>query len=172
MITKLRTKQLTHYTNRQQTVDSSTLVWMKQIQSARVCNQPPTSCLQSEEPPPCCEGGKGRDTALMTGSSVRYPSVLTGAKGSASRVYSSEMITMQRAGATLCEMPSANGSSMEIESCNCTSTNGPSSANPTPVVNHQGNPYLPAFDTYYSLKHACMPTQDQNQKHGVVKECL
>ena len=39
-------------------------------------------------------------------------------------------------------------------------------------INNQSNPYLPAFDTYYSMKNpACQfPVQDQNQKH-FVKQC-
>jgi len=39
-------------------------------------------------------------------------------------------------------------------------------------INNQSNPYLPAFDTYYSMKNpACQfPVPDQNQKH-FVKQC-
>ena len=39
-------------------------------------------------------------------------------------------------------------------------------------INNQSNPYLPAFDTYYSMKNpACQfPMPDQNQKH-FVKQC-
>jgi hypothetical protein len=79
--------------------------------------------------------------------------------------------------------------------CYCVNTNGPTNFltpsgypdinNPTVPgqststintynipINNQSNPYLPAFDTYYSMKNpACQfPVPDQNQKH-FVKQC-
>ena len=162
-ITKLRAKQLTQYTNRNQTMDSSTLTWMQQVQSARVCSQPPTAVTRET----CCGGGQGRDTALSTGSTQRFPNVLAGAMGSASRVYSSELLTLQKAGASVCAMPSADGSYIQVSSCDCSSTNGPTADLPQPPVNNQSNEYLPAFDTYHRFKNPCTPVQDVNQKHQV-----
>lgn len=163
-ITKLRAKQLTQYTNRRQTMDSSTLTWMQQLQSSRVCAaQPPTA----RDPPPCCQGGNGRDAALTTGSTVRYPNVLAGAMGSASRIYSSDHITLQRAGATVCGLPSADGSYIQVDACDCISTNGPTPDQPNPPVNGQTNAYLPPFDTYYRFKHSPETKVDQHAQHFV-----
>ena len=136
-------------------------------------------------------GGQGKQTNLMTGSSQQYPNVLSGASGSASQVYSSENITMQAAGRNSCSVPGTSPALPEVPqnayvilpACYCVNTNGPTSnysstsyteienVYPTPI-NNQSNPYLPAFDTYYSMKNpTCnFPTPDQNQKH-FVKQC-
>jgi len=136
-------------------------------------------------------GGQGKQTNLMTGSSQQYPNVLSGASGSASQVYSSENITLQAAGRNSCSVPGTSPAPPEVPqnayvilpACYCVNTNGPTSnysstshteiqnVYPTPI-NNQSNPYLPAFDTYYSMKNpTCnFPTPDQNQQH-FVKQC-
>jgi hypothetical protein len=148
----------------------------------------------------------------MTGSSQQYPNVLAGASGSASQVYSSDIIMLQKAGRNSCSIPGTNpapeNSYVILPACYCANTNGPTNFlynpsntssinmnNPTvstistgnPVVldtksitintynmpiNNQSNPYLPAFDTYYSMKNPnCnFPVPDQNQKH-FVQQC-
>ena len=147
-------------------------------------------------------GGQGKQTNLMTGSSQQYPNVLSGASGSAAQVYSSDIIFMQAAGRNSCSVPGLSpapqSSFIILPSCYCANTNGPTnfyynSSDPSSInmnnptvssnststintynmpINNQSNPYLPAFDTYYSMKNpACQfPTPDQNQKH-FVKQC-
>jgi len=136
-------------------------------------------------------GGQGKQTNIMTGSSQQYPNVLSGASGSAAQVYSSDIIFMQQAGRNSCSIPGTNPAPPEVPqnayvvlpACYCVNTNGPTNNNTstiqTPIdnvyplpINNQSNPYLPAFDTYYSMKNpTCnFPTPDQNQKH-FVKQC-
>jgi hypothetical protein len=218
-ITQLLQKQNTRYINRAQTVDSSTLTWKNQIQSSTYIKGVPT-CLgvtntnpvsQGCGPSTICStnginayGGQGKQTNLMTGSSQQYPNVLAGASGSASQVYSSENILLQKAGRNSCSVPGLSPAPPQtnppqnayviLPLCYCVNTNGPTnnstitsinSCNPTVPgnststintynipINNQSNPYLPAFDTYYSMKNpACQfPMPDQNQKH-FVKQC-
>jgi hypothetical protein len=226
-ITQLLQKQNTRYINRAQTVDSSTLTWKNQIQSSTYIKGVPTCrgvtntnpVSQGCGPSTICAtnginayGGQGKQTNLMTGSSQQYPNVLAGASGSASQVYSSDIIMLQKAGRNSCSVPGLSPAPPELPqnayvilpTCYCANTNGPTNFlnldgypnvnNPTfpnppnnPVVldtpsvtintynlpiNNQSNPYLPAFDTYYSMKNPnCnFPTPDQNQKH-FVKQC-
>ena len=204
-ITKLLQKQNTRYINRNQTVDASTLIWKNQIQASKYIKGVKTcDGQQNTNVPtnPCCAdqvgvngvvqntgtysfGGSGRTTSLQTGSPQKFLNVLSGASGSASQVYSSESITLQRAGKEYCGVPGTNpapqNSYVVLPACYCVDTNGPtnsvsselSNATPTPV-NNQSNPYLPPFDTYYAMKNPSAlnkyPIQDQNQKH-FVKEC-
>jgi hypothetical protein len=204
-ITKLLQKQNTRYINRCQTVDSSTLIWKNQIQSSKyikgvkTCDNQQNTNVPTN---PCCAdqvslngvlqntgtysfGGSGRTTALQNGSPQHYLNVLSGASGSASQVYSSESILLQKAGKESCGVsgtnPATANSYVVLPECFCVNTNGPtnstsselSNINPLPV-NNQSNPYLPAFDTYYAMKNPSAlcnyPVQDQNQKH-FVKEC-
>jgi hypothetical protein len=209
-ITKLLQKQNTRYINRSQTVDSSTLTWQNQIQSSKYIKGVKTcEGQQNWNVPtnPCCPdqiavngqlkntginsfGGSGRTTAIQTGSPQQFLNVLSGASGSASQVYSSESITLQRAGKESCGVPGVSPSpqnsyvvlpggnpltsnaQLQVPSCSyiCTDTNGPVNGGTVPV-NNQSNPYLPAFDTYYAMKNPqCnYPVQDQNQKHFVIK---
>jgi hypothetical protein len=205
-ITKLLQKQNTRYVNRCQTVDSSTLTWQNQIQSSKyikgvkTCdgqqntNVPTNPGCQNLVPVSsgngvelkatgiCSFGGAGRTTALQTGSPQQYLSVYSGAAGSAAQVYSSESITLQRAGKESCGVPGTNpapqnsyvvlpsggdtadfaslnsystiNAGLQVPSCSyiCTNTNGPTNGEDVPV-NNQSNPYLPAFDTYYAMKN-------------------
>jgi hypothetical protein len=211
-ITKLLQKQNTRYINRSQTVDSSTLTWQNQIQSSKYIKGVKTcEGQQNTNVPtnPCCAdqvsingqvqntgtysfGGSGRTTALQTGSPQHYLNVLSGASGSASQVYSSESITLQKAGKESCGVPGVSpapqnsyvvlpggnpltsNAQLQVPSCSyiCTDTNGPVNGGTVPV-NNQSNPYLPPFDTYYAMKNPqCnYPVQDQNQKH-FVKQCI
>ncbi len=195
-ITKLLQKQNTRYINRAQTVDSSTLTWQNQIQSSKyikgvkTCEgaqnwNVPTNPACSDGNGICSFGGSGRTTAIQTGSPQQFLNVLSGASGSAAQVYSSESITLQKAGKESCAVPGLSpvpqNSYVVLPACYCMDTNGPtnststelSNSNPLPV-NNQSNPYLPAFDTYYAMKNPSAqckyPVQDQNQKH-FVKEC-
>jgi hypothetical protein len=208
-ITKLLQKQNTRYINRCQTVDASTLIWKTQIQSSKYikgvktcdgqqnCNVPTNPACPVGNGV-CSFGGAGRTTALQTGSPQQFLNVLSGAAGSASQVYSSESITLQRAGKESCGVPGTNpapeNSYVVLPACFCTNTNGPTATdcvtdsplnnacvpgnstitgNPNNLpINNQSNPYLPPFDTYYRFKNPqCnFPVQDQNQKH-FVKEC-
>jgi hypothetical protein len=219
-ITKLLQKQNTRYINRCQTVDSSTLTWKNQIQSSKYIKGVKT-CDGSQNwnvpTNPCCAnqvvvegiaqntgtysfGGSGRTTALQTGSPQHFLNVLSGASGSASQVYSSESITLQRAGKESCGVagtnpapansyvvlpggdPATSNSQLQVPSCSyiCSNTNGPTPSNETigqpgsNSINNSLNPYLPPFDTYYKFKNPsaqCQyPVQDQNQKH-FVKKC-
>ena len=94
-------------------------------------------------------GGSGRTTAIQNGSPQQFLNVLSGAAGSASQVYSSESITLQRAGKESCGVTSSTqpdypansyvvlpggdpaGSNAQLlnPSCNylCLNTNGPTS---------------------------------------------
>lgn len=195
-ITKLLQKQNTRYINRNQTVDASTLIWQNQIQASKYIKGVKTCDGQQNTNVPtnpgcpdvngiCSFGGSGRTTSLQTGSPQKFLNVLSGASGSASQVYSSESITLQRAGKEYCGVPGTSpapqNSYVVLPACYCVDTNGPtnsvsselSNATPTPV-NNQSNPYLPPFDTYYAMKNPSaqcqQPIQDQNQKH-FVKEC-
>jgi hypothetical protein len=188
-ITKLLQKQNTRYINRCQTVDSSTLIWKNQIQSSKyikgvkTCEgeqnwNVPTNPACSEGNGICSFGGSGRTTSIQTGSTKQYLNVLSGASGSASQIYSSESITLQKAGKESCGVagtnPAPENSYIVLPACYCVDTNGPTvsqNSNNLPI-NNQSNPYLPPFDTYYALKNPeCnFPIQDQNQKH-FVKEC-
>lgn len=217
-ITQLLQKQNTRYINRAQTLDSSTLTWKNQIQSSTYIKGVPT-CRPALDPPSTntnecsigCRpvnginayGGQGKQTNLMTGSSQQYPNVLSGASGSASQVYSSDIIMLQKAGRNSCSIPGTSPAPPEVPqnayvilpACYCADTNGPTNFltfegypnvnNPTVAgqststintynmpINNQSNPYLPPFDTYYSMKNpTCnFPTPDQNQKH-FVKQC-
>jgi hypothetical protein len=212
-ITKLLQKQNTRYINRNQTVDASTLIWKNQIQSSKYIKGVKTCEGEQNWNVPtnqCCAdqlaingvvqntgtysfGGSGRTTALQNGSPQHFLSVLSGASGSASEVYSSERILLQQAGKQSCGVagtspapansyvvlpggdPATSDSQLQVPSCSyiCTNTNGPSNSTDVPI-NNQSNPYLPPFDTYYRFKNPsaqCLyPVQDQNQKH-FVKEC-
>jgi hypothetical protein len=203
-ITKLLQKQNTRYINRCQTVDASTLIWKNQIQSSKyikgvkTCEgdqntSNPANPACSDGQGICSFGGAGRTSAIQTGSPQQFLNVLSGAAGSASQVYSSESITLQRAGKEACGVaptnpapansyvvlpggdPATSNSELQVPSCSylCTNTNGPTNGS-TPPINNQSNPYLPPFDTYYRFKNPsaqCQyPIQDQNQKH-FVKQC-
>ena len=160
-ITKLLQKQNTRYIHRSQTVDSSTLTWQNQIQSAKyIKGTVPTQCANGSY------GGQGKDTTLITGSTQRYPNVYAGASGSASQVYSSDKITLQLANNNACG-PAALNATVVLPDCYCTNTNGPVDSNSIPV-NNATNPYLPAFDTFYNYKNPCFPSKDVNQKHFVM----
>jgi hypothetical protein len=214
-ITKLLQKQTNRYINRNQTVDSSTLIWKNQIQSSKYIKGIPTCDGQKNSNVPtnsCCAdrilvngelqntgiqsfGGSGRTTSIQTGSPQQFLNVLSGASGSASEVYSSDRILLQRAGKESCGItsstqppypdnsyivlpggsPSGSNAQLQNPSCSylCTNTNGPVDGN-TPPINNNLNPYLPPFDTYYKFKNPSAQCQqriqDQNQKY-FVKEC-
>jgi hypothetical protein len=204
-ITELLQKQNTRYINRCQTVDSSTLIWKNQIQSSKYikgtptctgeqnCNVPTNSAC-SDGAGVCSFGGSGRTTAIQSGSPQQFLSVLAGAAGSGSQVYSSEAILLQKAGQNSCGVagtnpapansyvvlpggnPATSNASLQNPSCSyiCSNTNGPTANNPNVPVNNNLNPYLPQFDTYYAMKNPSAlnkyPIQDQNQQH-FVKEC-
>jgi hypothetical protein len=189
-ITKLLQKQNTRYINRCQTVDASTLIWKNQIQSSKyikgvkTCDGQQNCSVPTNPACPvgngvCSFGGAGRTTALQTGSPQQFLNVLSGAAGSASQVYSSESITLQRAGKESCGVPGTNpapeNSYVVLPACFCTNTNGPTATdcvtdsplnnacvpgnstltgNPNNLpINNQSNPYLPPFDTYYRFKN-------------------
>jgi len=178
-ITKLLQQQNTRTQSRAQTVDSSTLTWQQQIRSStyikgvapcqgnRDTNVPTQACANPNGT--CSYGGQGKQMTLMTGSTQTYPSVFSAASGSASQVYSSEAILLQKAGRHACSV--ATDRVITLPACDCTDTNGPTVSLSVPPVNHQANPYLPAFDTYYALKNPCFPSKDQNQKHNVSNCC-
>lgn len=179
-ITQLLQKQNTRYINRCQTQDSSTLTWKNTIQSSKYIQGVPTcdNVTNTNVPTqtPCSDnsgicnfGGQGKSTTLMTGSPQIFPSVLAGAKGSASAVYSSESIVLQKAGKQSCGVPGTNpaptNSYVVLPECYCSNSNYSST-----VVNNNSNPYLPQFDTYYRFKNPmanCNNMPDQNQKHFV-----
>jgi hypothetical protein len=203
-ITKLLQKQNTRYINRCQTVDSSTLIWKNTIQSSkyikgvRTCDgvintNVPTNPACSDENGICAFGGAGRTTSIQTGSTKQFLNVLAGAKGSAGHIYSSESITLQKAGNESCGVagvnpapensyvvlpggnPLTSNAELQVPSCSyiCINTNGPVNGQDVPINNNL-NPYLPPFDTYYKFKNPSaqcqQPIQDQNQKH-FVKQC-
>jgi hypothetical protein len=86
-------------------------------------------------------GGAGRTTAIQTGSPQQFLSVLSGASGSASEVYSSERILLQKAGKEVCGVPGLNpitttadicgnttttdNTYITLPACYCENTNGP-----------------------------------------------
>jgi hypothetical protein len=184
-ITKLREKQQTQYINRNKCNDASTLIWQNQIRSSTyisgsnvqtcdgsVQNTPVPTPRPTQTGSGYCYGGKGNQMTLMTGSTQQYPSVYAGASGSASRLYSSESIMLQKAGLQACGTPLSTAQPLGVilPTCYC-GTNGPSASNPTPSVNDSTNPYLPAFDTYYAAKNTRYPCIDENQKHTVTPCC-
>lgn len=201
-ITKLLQKQNNRFINRCQTVDSSTLTWQNQIQSSKyikgvkTCDgdqntNVPTNPACSVGNGICSFGGSGRTTAIQTGSPQQFLNVLSGASGSASQIYSSESIILQKAGKESCGVPGISpapqNSYVVLPACYCVDTNGPTNSvslelinpsvegNPSNLpINNQSNPYLPAFDTYYAMKNPsaqCIkPIHDQNQKQ-FVKQC-
>jgi len=158
-ITELMQKRHTRVINRNNTVDSSTLIWQTQIQSSTYRSQPMNLPFLAVQ---------GKQMSLTTGSTQRYPSVFSGAAGSASQIYSSDSITMQRAGQNSCSVPintsNPNTSFITLPLCYCEDTNNDTT---TGAINNQSNPYLPAFDTYYLSKTKCFPSQDENQRHYV-----
>lgn len=162
-ITKLLQKQHTRTLHRPQTVDASTLTWQQQLRSSTYIHPPHQST-----PAACCPesqfGGQGRQTTLQTGATAHVLSPLAPATGSASQVYSSDALLLQRAGRHTCAVPALGP--IELPRCDeC------QSSNVTDQPNGQPNPYLPPFDTYYALKNPCFPTVDQNQKHFVGPCC-
>jgi hypothetical protein len=181
-ITELRQKQNTVYIKRANTVDSSTMTWMNQIQSSKyikgvaTCTglqntNVPTEAVCANGDGSCSYGGRGKQTTLATGSTRQYRSVLSGAAGSASEVYSSDKILLQKAGRQYCaERITEQDAYTVLPTCYNVNTNGPTSDNPTPSINNQVNPYLPAFDTYYQFKNKSGSTIDKNAKH-FVKSC-
>jgi hypothetical protein len=180
-ITELLQKQNTVYLHRSNTVDSSTMTWRNQIQSSKYIKGVATCTgLQNTDVPTeaICPngdgtfsfGGGGKQMTLATGSSQQYPSVYRGAAGSASAVYSSDKILLQKAGRQYCAELITDQDMYTILPTKSVSvnTNGPTSDNPNPSVNNQDtNPYLPPFDTYYKFKTPPAPVIDQNQKHYV-----
>lgn len=180
-ITELRQKQNTVYLHRSNTVDSSTMTWRNQIQSSKYIKGVATCTgLQNTDVPTeaVCPngdgtfsfGGGGKQMTLATGSSQQYPSVYRGAAGSASAVYSSDKILLQKAGRAYCAELITDQDAYTIlpTSSVIVNTNGPTPSNPNPAVNNQDtNPYLPPFDTYRQFKNAPAPVIDQNQKHYV-----
>ena len=179
-ITELRQKQNTVYLHRSNTVDSSTMTWRNQIQSSKYIKGVATCTgLQNTDVPTeaVCPngdgtfsfGGGGKQMTLATGSSQQYPSVYRGAAGSASAVYSSDKILLQKAGRAYCaELITDQDAYTILPNCVTANTNGPTPSNPNPAVNNQDtNPYLPPFDTYHQFKNAPAPVIDQNKKHYV-----
>ena len=158
-ITQLLQKQNTRYINRNQTVDASTLIWKNQIQSSKYIKGVKTcEGVQNCNVPtnPCCAdqatvngqvlntgtysfGGAGRTTAIQSGSPQQFLSVFAGASGSASQVYSSEIILLQRAGK---------------ESCGVSSTTTPAPQNTYVVLPSGGNVADPASLNSYSTINA------------------
>ena len=196
-ITELLQKQNTRYINRSQTVDASTMIWMNQIRSSKYIKGVATCTgLQNTNAPTQagCSlgngintyGGQGKQMTLSTGSPQLYPNVLSGAEGSASRIYSVDTILLQKAGQNFCAGTiSPQDAYTVLPTCECTNTNGPDVNNPNMTgnaritgnpndltINNQSNPYLPPFDTYYRFKNKMIsqPIQDQNRKH-FVKQC-
>jgi hypothetical protein len=212
-ITKLLQIQNTRYINRNQTVDSSTLTWKNQIQSSKYIKGVKTCDGQQNcnvPTNPCCPdrvlvngelqntginsfGGSGRTTAIQTGSPQQFLNVLAGSSGSGGQIYSSETITLQKAGKESCGVtsstqpdypansyivlpggsPAGSNAQLQNPSCSylCTNTNGPVNGQDVPINNNL-NPYLPAFDTYYKFKNPsaqCRNCPDQNQKHFLLK---
>ncbi len=136
-------------------MDSSTLIWQNQIQSSKyikgvkTCegNQNwnvPTNPACSDGNGICSFGGAGRTTTIQTGSSKQVLNVLSGAAGSASEVYSSERIILQKAGKEACGVPgttpitttttdncgnttttTTNNTYITLPACYCENTNGP-----------------------------------------------
>lgn len=182
-ITKLLQKQNTRYVHRNHAVDSSTMIWQNQIQSSKyvkgvaTCtglqntNVPTQLPCLNEGQSGCTFGGQGKDIALNTGSTKRYPNVYAGASGSASQVYTSDTLLLQKAGRHLCtELITEQEPYKVLPECYCVNTNGPTNDNPEPSVNNNNtNPYLPSFDTFYKYKNPPVPSQDQNLKHFVMK---
>ena len=183
-ITKLREKQQTQYINRNKCNDSSTLIWANQIRSSTYISgsnvQTCDGTVQNTPVPTQAAisqnglrqyGGQGKQMTLVTGSSQQYPSVFGGALGSASQVFSSEAILLQKAGLQACgTSDSQKPIGIVLPTCFC-GTNGVTPTNPLPPVNDMSNPYLPAFDTHYKYKHEPFPCVDENKKHFVAKCC-
>jgi len=178
-ITKLNQIQNTRYINRAQTVDASTLIWKNKIQSSTYIKSVPTCNGQQNwnvpTNPGCPDknsinqttginnfGGSGRTTSIQTGSTQQFLNVLSGAAGSASEVYSSERILLQKAGKESCAVPGlspapqnsyvvlpggnplTSNAELQVPSCRylCANTNGPSEMTPTVTGNSTitGNP--------------------------------
>jgi hypothetical protein len=158
---------------------------MNQIQSSKYINgvatctglqntNVPTQAVCPDGNGNCSYGGQGKQMALTTGSTQRYPSVFAGAVGSASQTYSSDAILLQKAGRHYCaELITEQDPYTVLPVCYDVNTNGPTKTNMMPPTNNnQTNPYLPPFDTYYKFKNQLVtkPVRDQNLKR-FVKKC-
>jgi hypothetical protein len=164
-ITAMLQKQNNVYINRCNTVDSSTLTWRNQIRSSKyIINTPncdntttctiPTQTACSTGNGICnYGGGMSSNITLITGSPQQYPNPLHSSKGSASNVYSSDNVLLQKAGKNDCGVsstsPAPENSYVLIDPCYCKNSNAPDSE--TGVANT--NPYLPQFDQYYAMKY-------------------
>lgn len=160
-ITKLLQIQNTRYINRNQPVDSSTLIWKTQIQSSKyikgvtTCNgqqnwNVPTNPCSTDQKSVAgviqntgtySFGGSGRTTSIQSGSSQKFLNVLSGAAGSAAEVYSSERIILQQAGKESCGVSSPTdpnyptNSYIILPGCYCVDTNGPTENSSGPLSN-------------------------------------
>ena len=177
-ITELLQKQNTRYSNRCQTIDSSTLIWKNQIQSSTYIKGVKTcegeqnwNVPTNPECPSNLIISNGIGSVGCVGRTHKIVTVYSGAEGSASRVYSSDIIMLQKAGKQSCSIPNPSNPSnsyivlpggnpltsnaeLQVPSSSyiCNNTNGPVNGS-IPPINNNLNMYLPEFDTYYAMKH-------------------
>ena len=171
MITRMRQKQSNIFINRAQTVDSSTLTWNNMIQASKyVATQAPVTNMAG-----CttCGGmsqistgtaGVGPEAFLIPGQKTLTlspppvrPSPLFNNKGSGSFVYSSECITLSRAGYATCGVATVNQQQyITLPKCFCSTDIFYQDGNTSQLIVPPGadvsgswlNPYLPIPQPY------------------------
>ena len=170
-ITELRQKRANVFINRAQTVDSSTLTWNNMIQASKyVATQAPVTnyagCTTCGGMSQVATGTAGVTVEAITlaGQKNLYlnppplkPNPLFNNKGSGSFVYSSENITLQRAGQATCGVATVNQQQyITLPRCFCSTDIFYQNGNPATLYVPQGadisgnwlNPYLPIPQPY------------------------
>uniref|UniRef100_A0A6C0DFR7 Uncharacterized protein n=1 Tax=viral metagenome TaxID=1070528 RepID=A0A6C0DFR7_9ZZZZ len=170
-ITELRQKRANVFINRAQTVDSSTLTWNNMIQASKyVATQNPVKnfagCTTCGGMSQVATGTAGvtPGAIMMPGQTVLYPNPpplkpnpLFNNKGSGSFVYSSESITLQRAGQATCGVATVNQQQyITLPRCFCSTDIFYQNGNPATLYVPEGadvsgnwlNPYLPIPQPY------------------------
>jgi hypothetical protein len=170
-ITELRQKRANIFINRAQTVDSSTLTWNNMIQASKyVATQAPVKnfagCTTCGGMSQVATGTAGVTVEAITlaGQNTLYlnppplkPNPLFNNKGSGSFVYSSESITLQRAGQATCGVATVNQQQyITLPRCFCSTDIFYQNGNPAQLYVPEGadasgswlNPYLPIPQPY------------------------
>jgi hypothetical protein len=173
-ITEMRQKQSNRYINRAKVVDSSTLTWNNMIQSSKyVASQAPVTNMAG-----CTTCGGMSQVATGTAgvmpgafSTPGFPGLtlnppplrpnpLFNNKGSGSFVYSSECITLQKAGYATCGVATVNQQQyITLPSCFCSADIFYQDGNTNNLIVPPGadvsgswlNPYLPIPQPYITL---------------------
>jgi hypothetical protein len=151
-IIEYKQRQANRYVHRSQTVDSSTLTWKSQMQASRYINNTPLpkpNCTTS------CSAGQGRVQLYANSNPVQNSTIDTSRPdprygiGSATKIYSAQMLTQQKVGNQLCgAAPVSDSPYITLPCCDDTTS------------------YLPTVDTYYFSKNK-EPCSQPDTRHFV-----